>query len=110
MKKLSLVLDLSGIKLSPEEEKKSPAGVMIMVIDAMFNSYVNMKQGIKEDERRKYYKILDALEKADKEGKTEAELEDDQFGFLKAVKRETPMRPVLIMRRVEELIDAVNER
>ena len=110
MKKLSLALDLTDIKLSDEEKKKTPTGVMIMVVDAMFNSYVNMKQGIREDERRKYYKIMDALEKADKDGKTEVELEDDQFGFLKSVKRETPMRPVLIMRRVEELIDAVNER
>lgn len=110
MKKLSLAIDLTDIKLSDEEKKKTPAGVMIMVVDAMFNSYVNMKQGIREDERRKYYKVMDALEKADKDSKVEVELEDDLFGFLKAVKRETPMRPVPIMRRVEELIDAVNER
>lgn len=110
MKKLSLALDLTDIKLSDEEKKKTPAGVMIMVIDAMFNSYVNMKQGIKDDERRKYYKLMDALEKADKEGKAEVELEDEHFGLLKLVKRETPMRPVPIMRRVDEMIDAVNER
>ena len=111
MKLLSLKVDLDGLNLRDAEVKDMTSQeLMVRVIKNIILSYGQKQRGLGEEERRKFYKLSDALEKAAEEKKEEVELEDDWFGFLKKCKRESTLFPDSLLRKVEEAIDAVPDR
>lgn len=112
MKTLSIALKIEGIKLDKQDENKSPGELATIVMKNIILSWASSgnRRGLSEEDRRRYYKISDAFEKALREGLTDVELEDDWFGFLKKCKREAELVPNDFVRRVEELIDEVKDR
>lgn len=108
MKTLKLVIDLEGLNL---EEKKSPQETVVNVIKNIILNWAanEKKRGMNDEERRKYYKICDALEAAVKEGKEAVELEDDWMGMIREA-RKSGLMPNNLLRRVEALIDEVKDR
>lgn len=110
MKKLSLKFDLEGLNFNGEDDKKNAVELSTSTIKNLILHFGAQKQGLVDDERRKFYKICDAFEKALKENATEVELEDDWFGFIKKSFREVKYIPSDLSRRVENLIDQVPDR
>lgn len=116
MKTLSLLCDLEGIDLEDIDKDKSPQEIAVLVIKNIVITYANRlgatgrPTGLKEDERRKYYKLFDRLEKAVKEEAELVELEDDWMGFLRKCKREALFTPNDLSKRIEQLIDDVRDR
>jgi hypothetical protein len=104
MKSLNLNLNLEGLNLSKEDSTKSAQQILSDVIQNVILGYGQQKQGLGEVDRRKFYKIQDALEVAIKEGKESVELEDDWMGFMKTAFREVKLMPNLLLRRVEEKV------
>ncbi len=115
MKTLNLQVDLEGIKFGDDLKDKSSAEVASEVIQNIILSYGMQERGLSEEDRRKYYKICDALEKAIKshngvDTPCNIELEDDWMGFLRKCKRESKLMPNKLIQRVEAIIDAVKDR
>ena len=116
MKKLGLVFKKDGINFGEDEAKSLPIQqVTYNIIRNIILSYAQANRGLGEEERRMYYKICDAFEKALKNkdnGKMaeEIQLEDQWMGFIRKCKKEVRMNPDMALKRVEELIDAVEQR
>lgn len=112
MKTLKIVVDTTNLQLSPEELAKSTQAAVIEGFKSIILNYGNQSQrrGLTEEERRLFYKMLDIFDAAIKSNAESVELEDTQFGFLKKAKREVTLTPNLFTRRVEELVDAVEDR
>jgi|26BtaG_2_1085354.scaffolds.fasta_scaffold05080_9 hypothetical protein len=109
MKTLSLDVKLDDLNLNEEDSKKSKAEAMRAAIEGIILSYANGKRGLGEDERRKFYKMLDTFDALDA-GALEVELEDDHVGFLRKCKKEAALMPNKLLRRVEILIDEIKDR
>ena len=112
-KTLNMEISLEGINLDPADKKKTPVQIFVDVTkNIMLNwgAAQNNGRGMSEDDRRKYYKISDVLEKAIKEKAVEVELQDDWIGFLRKCKREGIFIPNPLVRRVEEKIEEVKDR
>lgn len=108
MKKLNLALNIEGLSKGPGEEDKSPIEICVQVIK---NIVLNgNSKGLSEEDRRRFYKLIDVFDKAIKENLQEVELEDDWLGFIKRSKREAKFIPSDLTRRVEQLIDDVKDR
>jgi len=110
MKILSLKLDLSNVTLGEEEKKSTPQQLASVIFKNLILGWANQNKGLKEEDRRKFYKIGDAFDKAIKEEKDSVELEDDWFGFLKKCKSEVQIMPNNLIRAAEDLINAVEQR
>lgn len=110
MKKIPININVEGIELNPAEKAKTPQALFFSVVDAIVQSYMATKQGFDEADRRKWYKIEDAFEGAVKANAEHVELDDDWWGWLKTARREARMRPVKLMRKVDEAFDSVAER
>lgn len=111
MKLLSLKLSTEGLNLRDAEVADlSGAELAVRVIKNIILSYAQKQRGLGEEERRKFYKLSDALEAAVESKKDSVELEDDWFGFLKKCKTDCSLMPDTLLRRVEELIEAVSNR
>ena len=112
MKTLELKFNLEGIVLSPEDKGKISQEITVIIIKNLIVNYgiQSQNRGLNEDERRKFYKICDLLDKAVKDKVDSVEFEDDWMGFLRQAKRSTNMIPNELVRKVEELIDAVKDR
>ena len=104
MKKIELKLNLEELNLAKDDKETSVQKIVSNVIENVILGYGQQSKGFDEKERRQYYKIADALEDAQKNNKTEVELEDDQAGFLKKCFRESKLMPNKLLRQVEELI------
>lgn len=104
MKLLNLNIQVDG---EPGAITKS-----VELIKDIVSSFIMTDKKDQEANRRKYYKISDALENMLKEGKTEIELEDDWFGLIRQAKKDLPgINPKSsLVRKVEEAIDAVPNR
>jgi len=109
MKELSLKIDMTGLKLSGDDKSKTPVELVSIVIQNIVLSWAASKRGLSESDRRKFYKIVDLLEKAVEEKLESIELEDSWWGFLRKCKREGTMMPDKLLRRVETLIDDVKD-
>lgn len=110
MKTLRVKVDLEGLELGTEDKDKSPVEIASLVLKNIIMGYAASKRGLDEGERRKFYKICDALDEAQKTEAEEIQLEDDWMGFLRKCKREATLLPGPLLRRVEDLIDAVEDR
>lgn len=110
MKTLPIDFDKSLINLDPREKDKKASELVFNVIDQMVQSYLAQQGGFPEPDRRRWYKIEDAFEAAIKADQVVVVLEDEWWGWLKTVRRESRMRPVKIMRIIDQLFDEVPER
>ena len=105
---LDLVIDLNGLELPPPDKEKTSQELVAIVLHNIMYSY--SKTGLKKDERKQYYKIVDALDKATKAKETSIELEDTSVGFLRKCQRDAAMAPNRLLQRVEDLIDNIKDR
>lgn len=111
MKTLSLKISTEGLKLNPEDSKMSTAELVAMVIkNVMLGWGQQQPKGMQEEDRRLFYKICDALEKAVKDKVEAIDLEDTWMGFIRKCKKEIGMNPNELIRRIEELIENVKDR
>ena len=112
MKTLRLNVNLEGLQLTKDDKDKTPQELSTLVLkNIIFNwSSTGNRRGLTEDDRRRYYKILDLFDKAVAEKLETIELDDDWFGFIRKCKRESELLPSPLLRRVEELIDEVKDR
>lgn len=111
MKTMGMVINLEGLKLGAEDKEKLSQEIVKDVIKNIMLGWGQQQQkGMQEEDRRKYYKISDALEAVVKTNVESVELEDDWFGFIKKCKKEMGLIPNDLVRRIEELIDAVVNR
>jgi hypothetical protein len=111
MKTLELVISLEGLNLNEVDSKKTSQELVMAVIKNLMLGWGSQQQkGFNEEERRKFYKISDAFEKAIKDKAETIELEDDWFGFIRKCKREVGILPNDLIRRIEDLIDGVKDR
>ena len=110
MKKVSLVIDITGIELPPDEKKETPEHLFWTVTQNVLLGYANQQRGFTEPERRQYYKISDAFEVVLKDKGTEVELEDDWVGLLRKAFREAKLMPNKLLRVVENNIEAIKDR
>lgn len=99
-----------GADINANEKAKSPTQLVFTVVDAMVQAYMQIKGGFDEADRRMWYKIEDAFDAAIKDSKDEVALEDSWMGWLKKVRAEAKMRPVKLMRKVDEMFDQVSDR
>ena len=109
MKILNLNLDIKDVNLSPEDINKSNQEVMITVLKNVCVAWSGQKKGMKEDDRRVYYKLCDDLEKAVNEKKKEVNLEDRRIDFLCKCFKEGIFTPNTLLQRVEELVWQVKD-
>lgn len=110
MKTLSLDLKLDGLKLEGEDKEKTPRQLASVVLKNIVLIWASQNRGLNEDDRRRYYKISDVLETAEKENLNSVDLEDDWIGFLKKCRREALAMPSELFRRVEEMLGEVKDR
>jgi len=110
MKSLNLKLDVESLKLSEEDKKQSVQKIISTIVQNVILGYAQQQRGFDEKERRQYYKIADALDTAEKENKEVLDLEDADMGFLKKCFRETKLMPNNILKQVEDLVLAVQDR
>jgi hypothetical protein len=108
MKTLKLDISLEGLNLNDDDKVRSPSQLCGDVIKNVIVAYGvrGQNRGLTEEERRKFYKISDILEKAE----DSVELEDDWMGFIRKCFKETPLIPDKLLRRVEEKIEEVKDR
>ena len=112
MKKLRLSFDKAALNLPKAEEDKSAIELTSIIIRNIIISWATsgQKRGLVFDDRRKYDKICDVLEKAIKENIEEVELDDDWMGFIRKCFREAELIPNELLRKVEGLIEEVKDR
>lgn len=110
MKILNTDINIEGIELNPNEKTKSKTQLVLTVVDAMVQSALQVKGGFDEADRKMWYKVEDAFESAIKAEKFDVHLDDSWMGWLKKVRAEAKMRPVKLMRRIDEMFDAVQDR
>lgn len=111
MKTLKLVLDIKekGIEL-PKEHEGKPANKIVTEIIKNICLMSGGPRGLTEADRLLFYKVSDAFAVAVKEKAESVKLEDEWMGFIRKCKREATFTPDLLSRRIEELIDAVQDR
>lgn len=103
MKILNLKIELTEkLNLNDQDKLKSCDELCSLVITNVMLSYGQQQRGFEETERKKFYKITDAMDKAVELKTMEVELEDDWMGFLKKCFRETKLIPNPLLRVVEE--------
>lgn len=110
MKTLNLVFDKTGWQPAKEDKDKSIPEVSKIVIENIVYTYATQQGGFQEPERRQWYKVLDALEKALKAGQEAVELEDDAFGFLRKCVTGVKVAPNDLIRKIDGLVMAVENR
>lgn len=114
MKTLDLKIDLEGVNLGDALKDKQPVEIVADTIKDMLYAYATQERGLTGEDRRKIYKINDALDAVVKStnggSPCEVQLDDDWMGFLKKCKRDGKFLPNKLLQKVENLIDAVENR
>jgi hypothetical protein len=114
MKTLKLGIDIKGIEkeLKGTPEEKLPGrDICIMVIKNIVMNWAQTTQrGLTEEERRIYYKISDAFDKAIAEKLDSIEIEDNHMGLIRKAFREGKFTPSPLLRRVEEALAETKDR
>jgi hypothetical protein len=111
VKTLNLMVSLEGLNF-PESEKDKPAQEYVSnVIKTTILVWAQQKQrGFTETDRRVYYKLCDALEKALADKAETVDLDDEYIGLIRKAFREAALMPDNLLRRVEENVTAVKDR
>jgi len=107
-KVLNLIIDMEGLELPPPDKEKTPQELVAIVLHNIMYSYA--RNGLKKDERKQYYKVVDVIDKAVKGKQDSVELEDTSIGFIRKCQREASMAPNRLLQRVEDLIDSIKDR
>lgn len=112
MKTLNLDIATEGIDFAARPDLKDKSGIEVCVdtIKNTFMSWGQKTQGMKEEDRRKYYKICDKFDEAIAKNVDKVELDDDWMGLIRKAFRDAPLLPSKLMRRVEEKIWEVKDR
>lgn len=132
MKRISLQLDVKGLNLNEDLKKLAPQELVLNAIKNVCITAASQQKGFTEEDRRLYYKYLDAMEALapviDSELKDEAlekakadrkeallkveflEMEDNRVGFIRKCFREAKLMPDELLKRVESLILEVKDR
>jgi hypothetical protein len=105
---LSLEIEKEGLELPPPDKEKTAQELVSIVIHNIMYNY--SKNGVKRQERKQYYKIVDLLEKATKAKQNSVELDDELVGFLRRCQNEALMAPNRLLQRVEELIEDIKDK
>ena len=106
-KTLKFTVDLEGLDLPPQDAQRSPQELVSVVIHNIIHAY--SRNGLKQDERKQYYRIVEVMDEAVKAKSEEVLLEDTDAGFLRKCCRESQMVPNRLLQRVESLIDDINK-
>jgi len=104
---LPLEISIEGLNDIPDERKKDPVQLCVLVIKNIMINFANQHRGFQEPQRKQYWRLCDALDNALTLKLKEVEIENDLYGFLRACKRDGAMVPDELLRRVEILIDSV---
>lgn len=111
MKTLGMVISLEGLNFPPEE-KRIPQEFVCTVIKncILLAAQQTQQRGLAEENRRKYYKICDLLDKAVVDKAETVELEDDWMGLIRKSFHEININPDGVWRKVEEKVLEVKDR
>jgi len=108
VKKFTITFEIpKDLPLNAEDKKKTPQELAQEVIQNVILTAGASQRGLREEDRRLYYKICDKLDEANKEKSESVDFEDQEFGFIKKCFRETPLNPNKLLRVIEDLIGAV---
>lgn len=111
MKKLKLTFDVNGLKLDDEHKNKTSSELSHLVIKNVVFAFIMQSKAPMEEERWKFWKACDAMEKAVADKADVVELEDDWMGLIRKVFREMiGLAPTDLLRKVEENIRVVEDR
>ena len=110
MKTLTVSFSKEGLNLSDDIKDLSPQGLFLNVFKNIIFFFSLPTKGLKEDDRRLYYKIYDVLEKAVEDSSETVDLEDNWLGFMRKCKREASITPDKLLRKVENLIDEAKDK
>lgn len=111
MKIMPLIVNIEGISNFSEDEKKmSPQKLVSELTKNIILSCAHQRGGLSEMDRKKFYKICDALDAAVLAGKESVELDDDWMALIRDSKLNSKLIPNEFLRRVEVLIDSVENR
>jgi len=110
MKVLKLAIDLAGITLSKEDKSRSPQDITALVIKNIILTYGNLEHGLGEEERRKFYKLVDILEVGVKAKAETIDLEDDYAAFILKCRSKAKMLPGELLRLVEKNLDEIKDK
>ncbi len=116
MKILSLNFDKESVgELTGEDAGKSSQELCYLVCKNIIITWGMSKQGLSEEERRKFYKICDAFESLLNSAKQgtglpeEIKLDDSYMEFISQCKKESKLFPNKLLQKVEELIDGAKD-
>ncbi len=110
MKTMEFVVQIDDLNFSLEDKNKTSQELVFEVIKVFIMSYASENRGLDEEERRKYYKLSDVMEKAIKDEETYIELEDDYAKFLNSCRNQCKLMPNKLTQRVEALIDGLKDK
>lgn len=110
MKELSIMINVTDLKLGEEETKMTVQELFSNVINHVLLQYAQQFKGLVKNERKQVYEIDYILSEAVKNKSEKIELEDSTMGFLRKCLRETKLTPNHLLKKIEENVDAVKDR
>jgi len=110
MKELKLSLDVGGINIGEEDKKKNPSEIVTTVIKNVCLTWAQSKRGMAGEDRKLYYKMCDVFDVAVKEKADSVSLDDNVIGFIRKAFREATLVPDVLLRKIEDLVDAIKDR
>lgn len=105
--KLEMKIDDLGLPHDDKTPDIKASELVSNVIKNIMISYSQAQRGLTGEERKQYYAIGAALDKAVAANEAIVELDDSDAGFLRKCKREARMIPGDALQRVEQLIDGM---
>lgn len=108
--KFRTVIGIPGFELPKEGQGPSSQELFQDRVFKIIHNFAEGKGGLQEEERRQYYKMMDALEEAIKEKKEEVQLDDETIGFIKRAQKECQVEPDEILQDVETAIKALDQK
>lgn len=108
MKILSLKIDSEKLKLTKEDKERPMAEIVTQVIENIILTYAQQARGFDEKERKQYYRISEAFDKAKAEKKDSVDLDDEYIGFIRKCFRESKLMPNELLKQIEEVLDSIN--
>lgn len=110
MKTLNLAFAEKGFQRAPEDKDKTAQEITCIVVQNVVHNYAQQKGGFTQQERILWYKIEDKLRDALEKKPESIEFEDEQFGMIRKCFQNVKLAPNLLVRKLDELIEAVPMR
>lgn len=93
------------MKIGAEEKQKNTVEISTTIIKNVIVAVAQANKGFNEDERRIYYKICDAFEKALAEKLESIQIDDNWASFIRKNFKEAKLTPNDLLKKVEFLIE-----